>query len=327
VLQNLFSLLLNSGDPRPDFVASRCLVERHAVGGCDRCETACPHEAVLIGTRVTIFEESCTGCGLCVQACPTGALEYDLNPVLKTLKAQGINLEAEDPTVRVSLKCSQVPGDTPTVSCLGRVTPAAMMASAAWGQHLRLIHADCQSCALGSADVPEQLRTARDTAERAHGLGRVSGIEPWRRGNPVPERRSPTPGVSRREALQHLFGGAGQGAAKLVPDALLPGVSTRSEPGRIPTEWVWRARATRGKPTRPRHLPVVNESCQPCRVCETVCPTGALKLTQGEVLTLEVEACIACPACVSSCPTGAVSLREVVPPLESVVTLHTAVVK
>ncbi len=322
MLQNLFSRLLKSGDPRPDFVASRCLVERNAVGGCDRCETACPHEAVLIGTRVTIFEEACTGCGLCVQVCPTGALEYDLNPVLKTVKAQGINLNADDPTVRVSLKCAQVPGDTPTIPCLGRVTPAVMMASAAWGQHLRLIHADCQSCTIGSADVPEQLQIARDTAERAHGLGRVTGIERWRRGDPIPERRSSAPGVSRREALQHLFGGAGQTAAKLIPDELLPGVSTRLEPGRIPQEWVWRARATRGKPTRPGYLPVVNEACQPCRVCETVCPTGALKLTRDEALTLEVAACIACPACVLSCPTGAVSLQEALPPLETVVTLY-----
>jgi len=61
-------------------------------------------------------------------------------------------------------------------------------------------------------------------------------------------------------------------------------------------------------PVTPISLP----SCSQCGKCESVCPTGAIRLENGIVETSQ-ESCILCMACVSACPEHA---RILPPPLQ-----------
>ena len=162
MLKTIFDTLLKVTDPRPKYIGSRCLVEKNAVGGCDKCMTACPHDAVRITDHIEILEGACTGCGLCVQVCPTGALEYDLLPMLGALKDQGVAVDATPPVV--VLTCSKVPGNAAHIECLGRVSPAMILASSAWGQELQLIRSDCATCKIGGPTVPESLENVLEIA-------------------------------------------------------------------------------------------------------------------------------------------------------------------
>lgn len=331
MLKGFLDVVLQLSDLSPRYTGERCLLERHALGGCDRCQQVCPHDAVRLSDRVEILTDACTGCGLCVQACPSGALEYDLLPVLAMLKDQGASSPGEAP-VAASLRCAQVPGGGPEVKCLARLTPAQLLASAAWGQNLDLIHDRCSSCQIGGPSVPETVRRTRETAERyrrnlpssprldrRHRAQMVSwsDLEPASPRSSASSAPPPAEKLSRRGALGALFGSARRGLAQAIPDRPLPGVDARSQAGRVPEEWVWRRRALRPRPAdgTPQHwpAPVISESCTFCQVCETLCPTDAIvrdERSDGTIgLSLELAACNGCNACVVSCPVDAMTLE------------------
>jgi Fe-S-cluster-containing hydrogenase component 2 len=300
------------------------LLKHHVVGGCDKCVAACPHEALEIKSNsIKILEHNCTGCSLCVQACPTKALEYDLKPILNLLKNQGIGTN-EQP-VQATLKCSKVAGSSETILCMGQLTPAHLIASAAWNQTLELVHGDCKGCEIGDNSVVRRLQGVRMEAascdpnqtERVKFISWYDSSE-WL-GSDSPKRLEVAPEetcFSRRDALQNLFSSAKRGVAEMIPDNPLPGVTTKLEPSRIPEEWIWRKRAlTRlAKDTEFMHwqTPTINESCTLCQVCEFVCPTKAITRSDNTV-KLEVSACIGCDACTVSCPENAITLQTEMP--------------
>ena len=337
---------MNLTDLRPNYTGERCLVEKNAVGGCDKCMQACPHDAVRIDQRVTILEEACTGCGLCVQVCPSGALEYDLLSSLGTLKTQGTTSASSTQRVPASLKCSKVPGDGATLECLGRVTPAMLLASAAWGQRLTLARSDCDGCTLGSASVPAAIENVVQIAQayREHLITPPLEVSIAQYGVPentvrygVPDQHlhdsanlepvvaTPAPltaaSVSRRDAMQAMLRNSRGGVARVIPDKLIPGVDTKVEAQQIPDEWVWRKKALRPTPQAdaPQYwpAPVVDDNCIFCPVCTNVCPTSAItrdRQSDGTYkLTLEVGACTGCNACVLSCPPNAMTLEAKTP--------------
>ncbi len=329
MLKNLFDIFMKVTDPRPRYTGSRCLVEKNVVGGCDRCFQACPHDAVRITDKIEITE-ACTGCGLCVQACPSGALEYDLVPVLGALKQQGMGSE-EVPNPTARLKCSKVHGvDAPTVDCLGRVSPAMVMVSAAWGQDLELLRGDCAACRLGGPSVPSSVQNVLGIVQQyrqnlSGGVGVKARLLEVRDGLVIDQATSapdvPKPAVSRREALGSLFQGAKRGAAAVIPDQPLPGVDASLPREPVPDEWQWRKRALKPRPAEGTAqywpTPSVNENCIFCPVCTNVCPTNAivreLESDGSYRLQLQVDACTGCNACVVSCPPDAMTLEPETP--------------
>jgi ferredoxin len=320
MLTEIVGAVLRLTDIAPNYTGSRCLLAHHAVGGCDLCAEACPHEAIrLHETRAEVLESACTACGLCVQACPTGALEYEIEPVLKKLKDQGVRSESIALAVQASLECSQVPGAVNVVSCLARVTPAALLASAAWGQELTMVHGDCEGCKLGDIGVIRTASAARRTAEQYRDSSQparwVQIVEdtidrPVMPSQPTPEARL----VSRRDAFGSWFSSIKRGAANVIPNVELPGFLGANEASEMPEEWRWRRTLSVKSPEKTFWpAPVVNANCTLCQVCETVCPTNALHRETLEddthELTLELAACTGCDACVKSCPTHAMRLE------------------
>ncbi len=320
MLKGFFDAVFNLTDPRPNYIGERCLLEKNAVGGCDKCMQACPHEAISLGFKPEI-SEACTGCGLCVQVCPSAALEYDILKPLGQLKAQGTTHAKATESERLpsSLKCSKVVGDSATIECLGRVTPAMILASSAWGQELTLLRSDCATCKLGGATVPDSLENVIAIArEYKKNLEQpeiaVQVIVSTAESSP---RADVAASVSRRGALQALGRNTRDSTARLIPEKLIPGVDTKIDAPRIPEEWAWRKKALRPIP-EPEALqywviPSVNEDCIFCPVCQNVCPTEAIirnrEIDGSWKITLETAACTGCNACVLSCPPSAMKLE------------------
>jgi NAD-dependent dihydropyrimidine dehydrogenase PreA subunit len=64
---------------------------------------------------------------------------------------------------------------------------------------------------------------------------------------------------------------------------------------------------------------VDRERCTACGACVEVCPTGAIRLTEGETgryAEIDEQRCQECEACVEACPEGAIGFRAE-PALES----------
>ena len=65
-----------------------------------------------------------------------------------------------------------------------------------------------------------------------------------------------------------------------------------------------------GRPSAGPALTAVvdSEKCNGCRICEQVCPYGAIVV--DDVAEVDPRKCNGCGQCVVQCPRGAVSLRK-----------------
>ncbi len=294
LLDNLVGAFLKLTDPTPDYTGPRCLLERNSVGGCDKCQQACPHQAInLQGFTVEIDEVKCTSCGLCTSACPGIALEFPLGPIQEKLYRG-----------RGQLRCAKAPGAGDEVHCLGQLTPGVLAEAASRFGSLTLAHGDCARCKIGGPSVPEKVQQVAQEARRYFPGLEVRLQQEALRGA----------AVGRREFFGAMFGGAKRGAAELVPNLPLP----QDEPyedrrAELPAELrLRRLAAYRASTVRWPRIRVA-EGCTLCPVCTNVCPTKAVERERegGEyVLKLNVSACTGCGACVESCPPQVISLAE-----------------
>lgn len=69
-----FALELLTAHEAPDFDPSRCVRGRYRPSNCRRCVEACPQSAIQCDPLPRIDTARCRGCRLCEAACPTGAL-------------------------------------------------------------------------------------------------------------------------------------------------------------------------------------------------------------------------------------------------------------
>jgi len=54
-------------------------------------------------------------------------------------------------------------------------------------------------------------------------------------------------------------------------------------------------------------MPRLTEAeCNACNVCQEICPTAAIAVSQAAQVQLDLGACISCGLCVESCPTGTI---------------------
>ena len=294
IFDNLLGAFLKLTDPTPRYTGGRCLVEKYAVGGCNACVEACPHEAVdLSHFRVEIDDTRCTGCGLCVQVCPGIALEFALGPVQERItKGKG------------QLKCSRAEGGGQEVFCLGRLTPGLLAEAGSRLGALTLARGECAGCKIGGTDVPAALEKTIAEARRFYPELEVT----------VTTQALPGPVVGRRELFSALFEGTKRVAAEVVPEPPKEWVG-EGEEGALPAELrLRRLAAARSKGELRWPAVAVSDACTLCPVCANVCPTGAIRRERdGEefVLELNVGACTGCAACLTSCPPQAVELIEV----------------
>ncbi len=58
-----------------------------------------------------------------------------------------------------------------------------------------------------------------------------------------------------------------------------------------------------------RKLLIDQDACVECLICEENCPTGAIKLDDGEIV-LDKDKCISCEVCSTKCPVSALKLER-----------------
>jgi heterodisulfide reductase subunit A len=97
-----------------------------------------------------------------------------------------------------------------------------------------------------------------------------------------------------------LVAGTAQGP-KDIPESIAQAASAAAKAAELLLSWHIEK--------EPLVAEVNRDKCNGCRVCITVCPYGAVEITDGKARVNEAL-CEGCGACVASCPVGAIQLRN-----------------
>ena len=306
----------------PELRATRCVRFRYRHSECQRCQDACPHEAVVLADDgVRVDPARCQNCGLCVGACRTEALASPRLARVETLK-RAIRQE------RFAWACdpSGLEGDA-TVPCLGALDGATLAYLAKRGIAVELRGsghcAECPHGARGASqlalvlDAAQALRAASgekwaEIKLAASSSGRVAGRTPAQ--------------AERRQLLRRLIGRAIHEVAEAdehgnppsVPKAAIragsPFITEQRELLQIVCK---RSDGAAFRLGRHDGLPLMQlgpaQGCTACEACFRVCPTGALQIEETTVswtLSFTADRCIGCEACIEVCQPGALDAED-----------------
>lgn len=319
-----------------EFVPEKCLHHTDRNSTCDTCVTLCPTDAITLGPPITHNPDRCVKCELCLHACPTGAFRGEDNRA--NLLANVAELAARGELHRLELACKfhpsadVGPAEASSVlrlpSCLGSLSPSALVAMAALGIETISLRLDrCLGCPFGRAryGIEESVRETRRLLAALGAPGEIVLItsaaeddnwvqHPVRDAGGVVFSRRLVPGSATGEIPQ----AAGQA---LAADDL----ATRVD---MPRERLRLLLALGRLPHTLDTLPAsqgfirleATDACTACGLCARVCPTGALQMLEnddGDVfhLIFRAGACTDCGACLPYCEPDALQMAAALPSL------------
>lgn len=309
-----------------------CSRYRCTKSACSACADVCPIPAAVRfleqGVEIT---DACVACGACASACANGALR----PVESDAELAKKIRSRVRPAAAFRIACGRAKGRVDLVlPCLSRLTETLLLESLRAGaKSVELLDPGCSGCGLGKA-APQWLSVlafSQALCESA-GLGtdRIARVG-VPAGKPV-EVPSPSGSASSRRAIFRAM--VDKWAASDAPAA-----ARDAEPGKMPLESFREVvQQRRGSPKRMdllqllETLPVakvasktvatantplavleIGRQCVGCSVCETLCPTGALRHREESgnyALDFEAALCTGCRICAVACFHKAIRIRE-----------------
>jgi ferredoxin len=311
-------------------VGALCASQRSIKSDCRRCVTHCPIDAIAFGDQQFTLKEACTRCGVCYAVCPTGAVELAKHDD----RALGLTLRAAvsaDPAKVARITCEQdaAPAHGALVlPCLGRLTENLVIGALADGaSRVEVKRQPCERCpmARGMAGFERTIETAVVLSRFVGRAGRLVVVDEFEGALPgAPAEPCELP-YSRRDFFRNVRSQVTTTVAAAVPappSVPTPGSTWRAaeSPRRaLLLDLVARFMETVPAPVAADGLPfaslMVNGNCVGCNVCETLCPTGALRRCEDEetfALRFDPRKCVNCRVCASACYTRAIRLQTAV---------------
>jgi len=274
-----------------DYDRTKCAVSVNGIPGCRLCE--CIHNCLDHGNTVMIDYKGCLGCGRCSSLCPTDALRFNLMPrdivrkqvdIFSTYSGDKVLLYV----CKDSLGKIYTSGRTGTffpiiVPCIAALSEVEVLYPLLKGFNGVYILA-CNGCPHGNFEG----------VELAMKICEAFGIDSLILQNTFTESR-----------IEELLK-----AEPVSRDFQLEDMSKREQLLKI----VGKIKETRGlsdstlKTTGFGEIEV-SEKCTLCDTCTYMCPTKAVKKQEGEIRFVH-GLCINCRLCEKLCPEGAVRVKS-----------------
>lgn len=292
------------------WIRGRCLGTHEHFDSCDECIRRCPVNALAFRDgddgRQIVALESCHGCGQCVAACPTEAL---VNRELEHFSSELGRLAADDPGEHVDLVCHRMEAtseSTLELRCL-HALPADQLLD--WQAQFPSVKfrlnwpADCSECpaspsARGCLDIAS-LATTLEQCGAAHQFSSLS--KPAHSPFDLSAAK-----LSRRRLFTAMLG-ANSGTDQTLHDAR-PAPRRHQRLHAAAEELYGRQAADLLAP-----FPGVNldpELCDASGLCVRLCPSGALYEADGGSLRFNAAECLGCSICETHCPSRALRLDD-----------------
>lgn len=293
----------------PKVTQSSCLRMRFSAGSCRRCLDVCPHGAVRLTDALSIDSSLCSGCQLCSSVCPSGALNPDI-PLPTTLKV----LQRQTAIVIACQKASQVSHlKTPCLTFVSEDFLLALFLAETPGTSLNLT--GCSACA-NKAGV-NKLKEVLAAAEARSSLPISSKIKLVESPDQLPLHEET---CGRREFFRSLTRSIVSEAATLLsPKTVAEPENKVYAEKQLPFARALLKTVLEKQPGEERKRLIAllsgrllrGESCDGCRACTKVCPTGALLENYDETqppFEFDAASCTACGLCVEFCMNEALQL-------------------
>lgn len=297
---------------REDLVVdtSRCLRMRFSESSCQRCVAICPHGAVTLDGGLAIHAERCRGCFLCTAVCPVGALEQsnDFTNCLAQLS------RVPEPV----LGCIRTKETAhASLACLGGLSKEHLLALYhSFTGRLTLNLSLCSDCPNNPMIAELKQRLKRISGAGLSGcscrLDIAAAAQDIRYRDETVDRRS-----FFKSFRTSLFTSA---AVILTPTTEPAELRTDYSRKRVPMRRAL-LNSTRNKlsPELARLLHKsfdatvsFKENCTRCQGCVAICPTGALKTEQPDLVpTFDGLFCTGCGLCQEFCLDQALEIFPV----------------
>lgn len=305
--------------PPPELNATRCVRYRYRYSSCERCASACPHQAIALhDAGVTVSAQACQSCALCVAVCPTQALSQpDFEPI--ALLRQAIR----KPSYTLACAPSGQHGDA-IVPCLGAIDAVWLAYMARRGLPVLLRGSSHCSVCRHAKPGASQWAAALEAVQALHQALTQADPEsapvwamPVHENQPVSQTEKALTAIkkkagdARRGFLKRLLRPRQSEPSKTSPQplqqgAIRAGAYIVSEPRELlhivcrqdqPAELVWHE-------ALPLLALTLNSGCTLCEACFRVCPTAAITITETPedwALDFDQDRCVGCLACLDVC--------------------------
>ncbi len=317
--------------PAVETKAHLCLRARFARSRCRRCQEVCPAGAVSLDGDTVALRTSCTGCEACIAACPAGVFAA---PLSQEVPRRARLRELLDADRKLTVMCAAVtPGSDAALvlPCLGGLAREYLIAAFAWGaRRIEIRRGHCEGCiqAASLAQFERSLSEARRLLACFGGAAdaiedvpaAVSSTE-----DPSPPETPAAERLGRREFFSYFRRRAAQLGVEARVETAADAPEARWAHDTHPLRaFLLEVLPALGKPQQ-SHLPAagfpaaeltVSTACIGCNVCETLCPTGAIRRElhgESEVSLLFTAArCTGCAICAEACLPKAIALSKTV---------------